>query len=58
VIRILLLYVPIYYFVSLHTVYPQRWIKTLFKGVAVGRLYFILGLASLIVVAAIMFFLF
>jgi hypothetical protein len=44
--------------VSLHTVYQQGWIKTLFKGVAVGRLYFILGLASLIVVAAIMFFLF
>lgn len=54
----LLLYVPIYYFVSLHTFYQQSWIKTLFKGVAVGILYFVLGLASLFVVAAIMFLLF
>lgn len=54
----LLLYVPIYYFLSLQTVYQQGWAKTLLKGMAIGVLYFILGLISLSAVALIMFLLF
>jgi hypothetical protein len=34
-----LLYIPVYYFVSLRNVYKQRWRKTLLKGIVTGMLY-------------------
>lgn len=49
------LYIPVYYFVSLKKVYKQSTSKTILKGIGVGILYFILGITSLLLIAALLF---
>lgn len=51
----LLLYIPVYYFLTLKNVYKQSWIKTLVKGVGIGFLYFGLGIFSVAIISAILF---
>jgi hypothetical protein len=41
----LLLYIPVYYFLSLHKVYPQSWFKTFISGIGTGVLYTCCALA-------------
>ncbi len=53
----LLLYIPVYYYISLRTVYGQAWLKTILKGSVAGVLYFLLGLFVVSIVALIMFLL-
>lgn len=54
----LLLYIPFYYFASVHRVYGQSWIKTLGYGTLTGVLYFWLGLMALLLMAFVMFLVF
>ncbi|MFN0189194.1 MAG: DUF3667 domain-containing protein [Bacteroidia bacterium] len=49
------LYVPIYYFISLKKVYNQSVRKTIFKGIGIGVLYFLLGTVVLALIAAALF---
>lgn len=51
----LLLYIPVYYFLTLKNVYKQSWIRTLVKGVGIGFLYFGLGLFSVAIITIILF---
>lgn len=54
----LLLYIPFYYFASVHRVYGQSWIKTLGYGTLTGVFYFWLGLMALSLMAIVMFLMF
>jgi hypothetical protein len=51
----LLLYIPIYYFLTLKNVYKQSWMRTLVKGFGIGFFYFGLGLFSVAIISAILF---
>ncbi|MFN8153903.1 MAG: DUF3667 domain-containing protein [Bacteroidia bacterium] len=53
----LLLYIPVYYYLSLHRVYGQSWSKTFLKGTFAGVLYTLLGILVLSFVALVMFLL-
>jgi ABC-type multidrug transport system fused ATPase/permease subunit len=53
--KLLVLYIPFYYFVSLKKVYKQSWLKTTLKGMIVGGLYMMLGLVCFMFIATLLF---
>jgi len=54
----MLMYIPAYYYISLHRVYEQNWPTSLAKGTLAGMLYLLLGILALLLVAAVMFLMF
>lgn len=54
----ILLYIPAYYYISIHHVYGQSWLRSLTKGTLAGILYLMIGLLVLLLIASIMFLLF
>jgi hypothetical protein len=54
----MLLYIPVYYFISQHSVYGQPWPTSIAKGTLAGIFYLMLGLLALFLVAGIMFLMF
>lgn len=51
----MLFYIPIYYYIAVHSVYGQGWAKTFLKGSIAGFLYAFLGVMVLAFVAVVMF---